>query len=140
MFNGCSLCAGAEYLYQIVHGAIPIEPHTPAELAVHILNHLYHNLNHACLVQAAEVGTCFFLTPFSSSSSSFPYSCFISFSFFQQDSYRMLLYIFVACLLPYIEVLDSWIFEGILDDPFHEVSLPLQLLLPQLAYNCFLKV
>ena len=33
----------------------------------------------------------------------------------------MLLYVFVGCLLPYIEVLDSWIFEGILDDPFEEV-------------------
>lgn len=41
----------------------------------------------------------------------------------QEDAYRMLLYIFVGCLLPYIEGLDSWLFEGILDDPFQEVIL-----------------
>ncbi|KAJ9555779.1 hypothetical protein OSB04_010393 [Centaurea solstitialis] len=93
-----SLCAGAEYLLQIVHGAIPkgyLEGHTPvssAEMAVHILNYLYDKLNDACLVQGGE-----------------------------EDSYRMLLYVFVACLLPYIEVLDSWIFEGILDDPYEEM-------------------
>ncbi|XP_071713711.1 uncharacterized protein [Rutidosis leptorrhynchoides] len=93
-----SLCAGAEYLLQIVRGAIPkhyIEPDTrasSAEMAVHILNYLYDKLNDACLVQGGE-----------------------------EDSYRMLLYIFVGCLLPYIEVLDSWIFEGILDDPFDEM-------------------
>lgn len=33
----------------------------------------------------------------------------------------MLLYIFVGSLLPYIEGLDSWLFEGTLDDPFEEV-------------------
>lgn len=93
-----SLCAGAEYLLQIVHGAIPkeyIERDTrvsSADMSVHILNHLYEKLNDACLVQGGE-----------------------------EDSYRMLLYIFVGCLLPYIEVLDSWIFEGILDDPFEEM-------------------
>ncbi|KAI3823052.1 hypothetical protein L1987_04478 [Smallanthus sonchifolius] len=90
-----SLCSGAEYLFQIVRGAIPneyIEGDTSAEMAVHILNRLYEKLNEACLVQGGE-----------------------------EDSYRMLLYIFVGCLLPYIEVLDSWIFEGILDDPFEEM-------------------
>ncbi|KAI7729799.1 hypothetical protein M8C21_033805, partial [Ambrosia artemisiifolia] len=93
-----SLCSGAEYLLQIVNGAIPkdyIEGDTPvssAEMAVHILNHLYEKLNDACLVQGGE-----------------------------EDSYRMLLYIFVGCLFPYIEVLDSWIFEGILDDPSEEM-------------------
>nr|XP_043628494.1 gamma-tubulin complex component 5-like [Erigeron canadensis]XP_043628495.1 gamma-tubulin complex component 5-like [Erigeron canadensis]XP_043628496.1 gamma-tubulin complex component 5-like [Erigeron canadensis] len=85
-----SLCAGAEYLYKIVHGAIPSIEHAPAELAVYILDHLYHNLNNVCLDP-------------------------------EQHSYRMLLYIFVSSLVPYIEVLDSWIFEGILDDPFHEM-------------------
>lgn len=34
----------------------------------------------------------------------------------------MLLHIFVGSLLPYIEELDSWVFEGILDDPFEEVN------------------
>lgn len=33
----------------------------------------------------------------------------------------MLLYIFVSSLLPYIEGIDSWLFEGTLDDPFEEV-------------------
>lgn len=33
----------------------------------------------------------------------------------------MLLHIFVGSLLPYIEGLDSWLFEGSLDDPFEEV-------------------
>ncbi|KAL4590979.1 hypothetical protein LXL04_003927 [Taraxacum kok-saghyz] len=92
----CSLCGGAEYLLQIVHGAIPKEYTegvvSSADMAVHILNYLYEKLNDACLVQGGE-----------------------------EDSYRMLLYIFVSCLLPYIEVLDSWIFEGILDDPFQEM-------------------
>lgn len=35
----------------------------------------------------------------------------------------MLLYILVGSLLPYIEGLDSWLFEGTLDDPFEEVFL-----------------
>lgn len=34
----------------------------------------------------------------------------------------MLLQIFSASLLPYIEGLDSWLFEGTLDDPFGEVG------------------
>lgn len=33
----------------------------------------------------------------------------------------MLLYILVGSLLPYIETLDSWLFQGTLDDPFDEV-------------------
>lgn len=33
----------------------------------------------------------------------------------------MLLQIFAGTLLPYIEGLDSWLFEGTLDDPFREV-------------------
>lgn len=33
----------------------------------------------------------------------------------------MVLYMYVGSLLPYIEGLDSWLFEGILDDPFDEV-------------------
>ncbi|PWA74447.1 spc97 / Spc98 family of spindle pole body (SBP) component [Artemisia annua] len=88
-----SLCAGAEYLLEIVNGAIPEHSRfSSSEMAVHILDYLYDNLNHACLVQGGE-----------------------------EDSYRMLLYLFVGCLLPYIELLDSWIFEGILDDPFQEM-------------------
>lgn len=33
----------------------------------------------------------------------------------------MLLHIFVGSVLPYIEGLDTWLFEGTLDDPFEEV-------------------
>ncbi|KAL3617819.1 hypothetical protein CASFOL_038140 [Castilleja foliolosa] len=93
-----SLCSGAEYLFQIVHGAVPpfyFEPdaYVPAaDIAVHILNHLYVKLNEVCLVQGGE-----------------------------EDAYRMLLYIFVGSLLPYIESLDSWLFQGTLDDPFDEM-------------------
>lgn len=35
----------------------------------------------------------------------------------------MTLHVFAGSLLPYIEGLDSWLFEGILDDPFEEVTL-----------------
>nr|GMD94539.1 gamma-tubulin complex component 5-like isoform X1 [Ipomoea batatas] len=93
-----NLCAGAEYLLQIVHGAIPkvyIEQDssiTAADIAVHILNHLYNKLTEVCLVQGGE-----------------------------EDAYRMTLHVFAGSLLPYIEGLDSWLFEGILDDPFEEM-------------------
>lgn len=93
-----SLCSGAEYLFQIVHGTIPqsffeLDPFVPAaDIAVHILNHLYVKLNEVCLVQGGE-----------------------------DDAYRMLLYILVGSLLPYIESLDSWLFQGTLDDPFDEM-------------------
>ncbi|KAL0438658.1 UNVERIFIED_CONTAM: hypothetical protein Slati_2348800 [Sesamum latifolium] len=92
------LCSGAEYLFQIVHGAIPqlyfeLESYFPAaDIAVHILNHLYVKLNEVCLVQGGE-----------------------------EDAYRMLLYILVGSLLPYVESLDSWLFQGTLDDPFDEM-------------------
>lgn len=39
----------------------------------------------------------------------------------QVEEYQMLLHIFVGSLLPYIEGLDSWLFEGMLDDPYEEV-------------------
>ncbi|XP_011083798.1 uncharacterized protein LOC105166222 isoform X2 [Sesamum indicum] len=92
------LCSQAEYLFQIVHGAIPQlyferESYFPAaDIAVHILNHLYVKLNEVCLVQGGE-----------------------------EDAYRMLLYILVGSLLPYIEILDCWLFQGTLDDPFDEM-------------------
>ncbi|KAK3025229.1 hypothetical protein RJ639_044577, partial [Escallonia herrerae] len=93
-----SLCSGAEYLLQIVHGAIPqvyLDPDPPlsaADIAVHILNYLYKKLNEVCLVHGGE-----------------------------EDAYRMVLHTFVGCLLPLIEGLDSWLFEGTLDDPFEEL-------------------
>jgi hypothetical protein len=33
----------------------------------------------------------------------------------------MLLVIFTGSLLPYLQCLDSWIYDGILDDPYEEV-------------------
>ncbi|XP_022975992.1 gamma-tubulin complex component 5-like [Cucurbita maxima] len=93
-----SLCSGAEYLLQIVHKAIPkvfFESSgalTTADLAVHVLDSLYKKLDEVCLIQNG-----------------------------QEETYQMLLHIFVGSLLPYIEELDSWVFEGILDDPFEEL-------------------
>ncbi|KAA8519662.1 hypothetical protein F0562_013893 [Nyssa sinensis] len=93
-----SLCSGAEYLLQIVHGSIPqvyfdLNSTVPAaDIAVHILDHLYKKLSEVCLVQGGE-----------------------------EEAYQMVLYIFVGSLLPYIEGLDSWLFEGTLDDPFEEM-------------------
>ncbi|KMT17496.1 hypothetical protein BVRB_2g037780 [Beta vulgaris subsp. vulgaris] len=93
-----SLCSGAEFLLQIVREAVPklwlesLHSVPAAEVAVHILDHLYMKLNETCLVQGGE-----------------------------EEAYRMLLYLFAGSLLPYIEILDSWIFEGILDDPYSEL-------------------
>lgn len=39
----------------------------------------------------------------------------------------MLLVLFIGCLLPYIEGLDSWLFDGTLDDPYEEVIVVLVL-------------
>lgn len=61
MFVFCSLCSGAEYLLQIVHEAVPrayFELNSciaAADVAAHILNHLYRKLNEVCLVQGGEV-------------------------------------------------------------------------------------
>ncbi|KAL2897001.1 Gamma-tubulin complex component 5 [Bienertia sinuspersici] len=93
-----SLCSGAELLLQIVREAVPtfwldsLHSSSAAEVAVYILDHLYKKLNETCLVQGGE-----------------------------EEAYRMLLYLFFGSLLPYIEILDSWIFEGILDDPYNEL-------------------
>ncbi|KAB5519015.1 hypothetical protein DKX38_023334 [Salix brachista] len=97
-FFDISLCSAAEYLFQIVHGAIPqvcFDPNSsvaPAEIAVHILDYLYTKLDQVCLVQGGEV-----------------------------EEYLMLLNMFVGSIVPYIEGLDSWLFEGTLDDPFEEM-------------------
>lgn len=93
-----SLCSGAELLLKIVNEAILevyFEPNAsiPAsELAVHILDYLYVKLNEVSLVPDGE-----------------------------EKAFRMLLYIFVGSLLPYIEGLDSWLYEGTLDDPYEEM-------------------
>ncbi|KAK6939560.1 Gamma tubulin complex component protein, N-terminal [Dillenia turbinata] len=86
-----SLCAAAEFLLQVVYGAIPESSVTAAEMAFHILDHLYKKLNEVCLMQSGE-----------------------------EAAYQMLLYLFVGTLLPYVESLDSWLFEGVLDDPSEE--------------------
>ncbi|KAJ8541065.1 hypothetical protein K7X08_001881 [Anisodus acutangulus] len=93
-----SLCAGAEFLFQLVQGAIPQaydetdSSISATAIAVHILNYLYKKLIEVCLLQGGE-----------------------------EDAYRMILHAFVSSLLPYIEGLDSWLYEGILDDPFEEM-------------------
>ncbi|RDX68250.1 Gamma-tubulin complex component 5, partial [Mucuna pruriens] len=94
-----SLCSGAEFLFLVVHEAIPavyfeFGVSVPAaELTVHVLDYLHKKLDDMCLVQGGEV----------------------------EDAYQMVLYMYVGSLLPYIEGLDSWLFEGILDDPFGEM-------------------
>ncbi|KAJ8512774.1 hypothetical protein OPV22_003208 [Ensete ventricosum] len=91
-----SLCAGAEVLLQVVYGAIPVtylQTSIPAsELTVQILNHLFKKLNELCLVQGGK-----------------------------EEAYHMLLFLFTESLLPYLEGLDSWLYDGILDDPFEEM-------------------
>ncbi|BAT77818.1 uncharacterized protein HKW66_Vig0095610 [Vigna angularis] len=93
-----SLCSGAEFLFQVVHEAIPavyfeFGVSVPAaELTVHVLDYLHKKLDEMCLVQGGE-----------------------------EEANQMMLYMYVGSLLPYIEGLDSWLFEGILDDPFGEM-------------------
>ncbi|CAJ1973361.1 unnamed protein product [Sphenostylis stenocarpa] len=93
-----SLCSGAEFLFQVVHEAIPavyfeFGVSVPAaELTVHVLDYLHKKLDEMCLVQGGE-----------------------------EEANQMVLYMYVGSLLPYIEGLDSWLFEGILDDPFGEM-------------------
>jgi hypothetical protein len=59
----CSLCSGAEHLYQVVHGAVPDgfwdsgAQMASSEVSVHILNHLFKKLNEVCLVEDGEVAT-----------------------------------------------------------------------------------
>lgn len=93
-----SLCSGAEYLLQVVNQAVPreylesISSIPAAEVAIHVLDYLYMKLHEVCLVQGGE-----------------------------EEAYQMLIYLFVGSLLPYIESIDSWLYEGILNDPFNEM-------------------
>ncbi|XP_058786231.1 uncharacterized protein LOC131660886 isoform X1 [Vicia villosa] len=93
-----SLCSGAEFLLLLVHEAIPdvyfeFGASVPAaDLAVHVLDYLHKKLEEMCLVQGGE-----------------------------EEAYLMVLYMYVGSLLPYIEGLDSWLFDGILDDPSDEM-------------------
>ncbi|XP_028553156.1 uncharacterized protein LOC114580274 isoform X1 [Dendrobium catenatum] len=93
-----SMCSGAEHLAQVVHGSIPSayvnsEIVIPAnKMAVSILNFLFKKMSEVYLVQGGE-----------------------------EEAYHMLLSIMGETLLPYLEVLDSWLYEGLLDDPCEEV-------------------
>ncbi|XLR28155.1 hypothetical protein S83_056055 [Arachis hypogaea] len=93
-----SLCSGAEFLFRIVHEAIPrayfeLGASIPtADLAVHVLDYLHKKLDEMCLVQGGE-----------------------------DEAYQMVLCMYIGSLLPYIQGLDSWLFEGILDDPSNEM-------------------
>ncbi|KAL9306795.1 putative gamma-tubulin complex component protein [Arabidopsis thaliana] len=96
-----SLSSDAEYLFQVVRGAIPhayfesSSAISTAEIAVHVLDYLYKRLDEVCLVQGGELVAV--------------------------EGFHMLLQIFAGSLLPYVESLDSWLFEGTLDDPFEEL-------------------
>ncbi|CAM0949131.1 unnamed protein product [Alopecurus aequalis] len=96
-----SLCSGAEHLYQVVHGAVPDgfwdsgdsgANMSSSEVAVHVVNHIFKKLNEICLVEDG-----------------------------QGEPYHMLLVIFAGTLLPYLQCLDSWLYDGILDDPYEEM-------------------
>lgn len=93
-----SMCSGAEHLAQVVHESISntyinSEIVIPAnKMAVRILDYLFKKLNEVCLVHDGE-----------------------------EEAYHMLLSIMGGSLLPYLKVLDSWLYEGFLDDPFEEV-------------------
>ncbi|VAI27650.1 unnamed protein product [Triticum turgidum subsp. durum] len=93
-----SLCLGAEHLYQVVHGALPDgfwgsgANIASSEVAVHVVNHIFKKLNEVCLVEDGE-----------------------------GEPYHMLLVIFAGSLLPYLQCLDSWLYDGILDDPYEEM-------------------
>ena len=112
-----------------MRGAIPHAYFDPsytistAEVAVHVLDFLYIKLDQVCLVQGGEVCCLshsvfmFFFTSFLISSQ----AGVLILSGSQVEGFHMLLQIFAGTLLPYIEGLDSWLFEGTLDDPFGEV-------------------
>ena len=59
----CSLCSGAEHLYQVVHGAVPDgfwdsgANIASSEVAVHVVNHIFKKLNEICLVEDGQVAT-----------------------------------------------------------------------------------
>ena len=60
-FPCASLCSGAEYLLQVVRGAIPqayfdsSSTISAAEVAVQLLDYLYEKLDQVCLIQGGEV-------------------------------------------------------------------------------------
>jgi hypothetical protein len=77
-----------------------------------------------CLVQGGEVGTIFYQSYFLSFLKGSALHLIISNAQFLLIPGRrvlMLLNMSVGCMLPYIQCLDSWHFEGTLDDPYEEV-------------------
>uniref|UniRef100_A0A0D9X379 Gamma-tubulin complex component n=1 Tax=Leersia perrieri TaxID=77586 RepID=A0A0D9X379_9ORYZ len=100
------LCSGAEHLYQVVQGAVPDAfwnsgtQMACSEVAVHVVNHLFKKLNEVCLVEDGEV---------------------VMKNPRLGKPYHMLLVIFAGSLLPYLQCLNSWLYDGILDDPYEEM-------------------
>lgn len=56
----------------------------------------------------------------------------------QVEGFQMLLQIFAGSLLPYVEGLDSWLFDGTLDDPFGEVDVLGIVFMFYVVFNDFL--
>jgi hypothetical protein len=77
-----------------------------------------------CLVQGGEVGTIFYQSYFLSFLKGSALHLIISnaqFLLIPGRRVHMLLNMSVGSMLPYIQCLDSWHFEGTLDDPYEEV-------------------
>jgi len=62
-FVGFSLCSGAEFLFLVVHEAIPVVDFrcvcTSSRTHCHVLDYLHKKLDEMCLVQGGEVVTNF---------------------------------------------------------------------------------
>nr|CAD1841758.1 unnamed protein product [Ananas comosus var. bracteatus] len=90
-----SLCAGAELLWELRTGAVP--------------NVFIDSGN---TVSSSEIAVYILNHLFKKLNE----DCLV-----QGDSYHMLLAIFTGSLLPYLHGLDSWLYDGILDDPCEEM-------------------
>lgn len=92
------VCAGAEFLEQVVNEAIPHKDilhesgMSAVELCARILSYLYNKMSEFCLLQDGE-----------------------------EEPYGTLLMLFAGSLRPLTESLDAWLHEGILSDPFGEL-------------------
>ncbi|XP_078433225.1 spc97 / Spc98 family of spindle pole body (SBP) component isoform X2 [Wolffia australiana] len=93
-----SVFSGGESLLQVVNGAVPREFFNaevsipPADLSVHILDYLYERLNEVSPILGGE-----------------------------EEAYHMLTFLFIGSCLPYLKGLNSWLFDGVLDDPYEEM-------------------
>lgn len=92
------VCAGSEFLEQIVNEAVPRKDilHdkaiSAAELGSYILSFLHNKMSEYCLLQDGE-----------------------------EEPYGTLLILFAGTLQPLTDLLDAWLHEGFLDDPFGEL-------------------